>query len=46
MSNKKFYTFFDCGLSKIRAGTFNNDNDQDVFFVESEFIKDRSKLDE
>jgi len=43
MSNKKFYTFFDCGLSKIRAGTFNND--QDVFFVESEFIKDRTNLD-
>ena len=42
MSDKKFYTFFDCGFSKIRAGTFNND--QDVFFVESEFIKDRTNL--
>ncbi|MDB9738811.1 cell division protein FtsA [Candidatus Pelagibacter sp.] len=44
MSNKKFQTFFDCGFSKIRAGTINIDNDKDVFCVESEFFTDRSKL--
>ena len=31
MSNKKFQTFFDCGFSKIRAGTINIDNDKDAF---------------
>ena len=44
MPNKNFQTFFDCGFSKIRAGTFNTDNDKDAFFVESEFFIDRSKL--
>ena len=44
MSNRNFQTFFDCGFSKIRAGTFNTDNDKDAFFVESEFFIDRSKL--
>ena len=44
MSNKKFKTFFDCGFSKIRAGTFNTDNNKDAFFVESEFFKDSSNL--
>ncbi len=44
MSNKKFQTFFDCGFSKIRAGTFNMDNDKDALCVESEFFTDRSNL--
>ena len=44
MSNRNFQTFFDCGFSKIRAGTFNTNNDKDAFFVESEFFKDRSNL--
>ena len=44
MSNKKFQTFFDCGFSKIRAGTFNVDNDIDAFFAESKLSTDRSKL--
>ena len=44
MSNKNFQTFFDCGFSKIRAGTFNTNNERDAFFVESEFLTDRSKL--
>ena len=44
MSNKKFQTFFDCGFSKIRAGTFNIDNDKDALCVESEFFTDRSNL--
>ena len=44
MSNKKFKTFFDCGFSKIRAGTFNKDNDKGALYVESEFFTDRSNL--
>ena len=42
MRDKKFQTIFDCGFSKIRAGTFNNDKGS--FFVESEFFIDRLKL--
>ena len=41
MSNKNFQTFFDCGFSKIRAGTFNTDNNKDAFCAESEFFTDR-----
>jgi cell division protein FtsA len=44
MSNKNFQTFFDCGFSKIRAGTFNTDNNKDAFCAESEFFTDRSNL--
>ena len=44
MSNIKYQTFFDCGFSKIRAGTFNVDNDIDAFFAESKLSTDRSKL--
>ena len=29
MGNLNFQTFFDCGFSKIRAGTFNLDNIDD-----------------
>jgi cell division protein FtsA len=43
MSNKNFQTFFDCGFSKIRAGTFNTDN-KGAFCAESEFFTDRSNL--
>ena len=44
MNNKNFQTFFDCGFSKIRAGTFNTDNDNEAFYSESEFFTDRSNL--
>ena len=44
MNNKNYQTFFDCGFSKIRAGTFNSDNDKDAFFVQSDFFTDRSNL--
>jgi len=44
MSSKNFQTFFDCGFSKIRAGTFNKDNNKDAFFDESEFFTDKLKL--
>jgi cell division protein FtsA len=44
MSNKNFQTFFDCGFSKIRAGTFNTDNNKGAFCAESEFFTDRSNL--
>ena len=44
MSNKNFQTFFDCGFSKIRAGTFNTSNNNESFYVSSEFFTDRSNL--
>ena len=44
MSSKNFQTFFDCGFSKIRAGTFNPSNNNKVSFSESEFFIDRSNL--
>ena len=44
MSDKNFQTFFDCGSSKIRAATFNIDNDNDAYFTESEFLKDNISL--
>ena len=45
MSNKNFQTFFDCGFSKIRAGTFNIDNNAQAFYAESKFFADHSDLD-
>jgi cell division protein FtsA len=44
MSNTNFQTFFDCGSSKIRAATFNIDNDNDAYFTEREFLKDNISL--
>ena len=44
MSNKNFQTFFDCGFSKVRAGTFNADNNNEAFYADSEFFTDRSNL--
>ena len=44
MNNKNFKTFFDCGFSKIRAGTFNTNNISEIFYSESEFFIDRSNL--
>jgi len=44
MSNKNFKTFFDCGFSKIRAGTFNINNQKETFYFESEFFVDQSNL--
>ena len=45
MNNKNFQTFFNCGFSKIRAGVFNKDNQEEAFYAESEFFTDRSNLD-
>tara|TARA_B100000787_G_scaffold167977_1_gene155832 strand:- start:639 stop:1748 length:1110 start_codon:yes stop_codon:yes gene_type:complete len=45
MSKKNFQTFFDCGFSKIRAGTFNKENQNEAFYAESKFLTDRSNLD-
>ncbi|WP_415321112.1 cell division FtsA domain-containing protein [Candidatus Pelagibacter sp. Uisw_092] len=44
MTNKKFLTIFDCGFSRIRAGTFNLENKDKTFFIESNFISDSSNL--
>tara|TARA_B100000795_G_scaffold196518_1_gene150558 strand:- start:551 stop:1660 length:1110 start_codon:yes stop_codon:yes gene_type:complete len=44
MNNKNFQTFFDCGFSNIRAGTFNINNINEAFYYESKFFTDRSSL--
>jgi|TARA_B110000037_G_scaffold188115_1_gene219180 cell division protein FtsA len=44
MNNENFQTFFDCGFSKIRAGTFNINNIDEVFYADSEFFTDQSNL--
>ena len=44
MNNENFQTFFDCGFSKIRAGTFNRNNNKEAFYADSEFFIDRSNL--
>jgi len=44
MPNKKFRTFFDCGSSKMRAGTFNTDNNRDIFCIEKKFFTDELNL--
>ena len=44
MNNKNFQTFFDCGFSNIRAGTFNINNNNEAFYYESEFFTDQSSL--
>ncbi|MDB3885853.1 cell division protein FtsA [Candidatus Pelagibacter sp.] len=44
MNNEYFQTIFDCGFSKIRAGLFNTNNHEEVFYTESEFFTDRSNL--
>ena len=44
MNNKNFQTFFDCGFSKLRAGTFNIDNNNEAFYHESEFFTDQLNL--
>jgi cell division protein FtsA len=44
MNNENFKTFFDCGFSKVRAGTFNINNNNEAFYAESDFFTDRSNL--
>jgi cell division protein FtsA len=44
MNNKNFQTFFDCGSSKVRAGTFNTNNNNEAFYVDSEFFTDQLSL--
>ena len=45
MSNKNFQTFFDCGYSKIRAGTFDSNEPNKAFFSESKFLSNHVDLD-
>ena len=40
MSKKNFHTFFDCGASKVRGGILNKDNENEMFYNESEFFTD------
>jgi len=42
---KNFQVYFDCGLSRIRAGAFNKDNVNEIFFTESKFFFDQSDID-
>ena len=44
MDNKKFQTIIDCGFSKIRAGTFNEEDENKPFFIESNFYIDQFHL--
>ena len=44
MNKKNFQTFFDCGFSKVRAGTFNIDNNNQAFYFESEFFTNQLNL--
>ena len=45
MSNKNFQTYFDCGSSKIRAGSFNKINQHEFFYTESKIFFDQSNID-
>ena len=45
MSNKNFETYFDCGFSKVRAGAFNKDNENQAYYAESEYFTNHSSLD-
>ena len=40
MNNKNFKTYFDCGSSRIRAGSFNNDQSNNNHFIKSKFLFD------
>ena len=44
MNNKIFQTFFDCGFSKVKAGTFNTNNYNKAFYADSDFFTDQSNL--
>ena len=44
MINKTFQTYFDCGYSKIRAGTFDRNDSNKAFFSESKFLSDHVDL--
>ena len=44
MNKENFQTFFDCGISKIRAGTFNTNKSSQSFYAESKFFTDQSNL--
>ena len=44
MNTKNFQTFFDCGYSKVRAGVFNKNNENEAFYDESEFFTDQLNL--
>ena len=43
--NKNFKVYLDCGFSRIRAGAFNQDNANEIFFTESKFFFNQSDID-
>ena len=44
MGDKKFQTIIDCGFSKIRAGTFIEEDKCNPFFIESNFNTNQSNF--
>ena len=44
MNNENFQTIFDCGSSKVRAGIFNKNNQNEAFYAESNFFTYSSDL--
>ena len=44
MTDKKFQIIIDCGFSKIRAGAFNVEDNNNPFFIESDFYTDQSNF--
>ena len=44
MNSTNFQTFFDCGFSKIRAGTFSTNNKDEAFYADSGFFVNQSNL--
>ena len=43
MNNKNYQVYFDCGSSKIRAATYDNDNPKNNFHYEGELFFDKLK---
>ena len=44
MNSDNFQTLFDYGYSKVRAGVFNKNNENEAFYDESEFFTDQLNL--
>ena len=44
MNTKNFQTFFDCGFSRIRAGTFNTSICDESYYEDSKFSTDQANI--
>ena len=45
MSSNNYQIYFDCGLSKLRAGAFNKANSSEAFYTESKFLSEHIEID-